>query len=297
MAQAKKTSRKTTAKTTKSTKAKVATTAKAAAVTTGDTVARSVNLPVAPYALLGEILGTAILASVAITGNNGLFVGLSLFLVVLSLSGISAAHANPAVTLGLWAVRKFETAKALMYVLAQLLGGLLAFVLLQFFSRGDFTLSFASFGSFDGRLFLVEFIGTAVFVLGVTAALDRTREVWARALSIGLSLVVGMSVATGFLSHAIQSTPAENAAGSRLSKVDNVALNPAVALAMTERRVAATDAFGQETAPTTDTSTPPSRFTLETLGGALAGGIFGAALYTFLDAANRRSNGTKSNLV
>jgi glycerol uptake facilitator-like aquaporin len=292
MAQAKKSTRTAAAK-----RAQTKTTSARTSDTTNNTTSRLLNLPVAPYALLGEILGTAILASVAITGNNGLFVGLSLFLVVLSLSGISAAHANPAVTFGLWAVRKFETPKMLMYVLAQLLGGLLAFVLLQFFSRGDYTLSFASFGSFDGRLFLVEFIGTAVFVLGVTAALDRTREVWARALSIGLSLVVGMSVATGFLSHAIQSVPADNAAGSRLSKVDNVTLNPVVALAMTERAQSPTDAFGQETTPAPDTGTPPSRFTLETVGGALAGGIFGAALYTLLDTASRRALGTKSKLV
>ncbi len=286
MAQAKRTTR-SAARTTTTSSSRTGLARKASAASP------LLNLPVAPYALLGEILGTAILASVAITGNNGLFVGLSLFLVVLSLSGISAAHANPAVTFGLWAVRKFETAKMLMYVLAQLLGGLVAFVLIQYFSRGDYSLSFASFSSFDGRLFLVEFIGTTVFVLGVSAALDRTREVWARALSIGLALVVGMSVATGFLSHAIQAIPAEDAAGSRLSKVDNVTLNPAVALAMTERAAAPQDSFGQEAAPAADEGTPPSRFTLETVGGALAGGIFGAALYTLLDAANRRTLGTK----
>lgn len=273
MAKVTKTARKSTTKT--------ATSARASSTP----LSKTVKLPVPPHALLAELIATALLVSVAASGNNGLFVGLTFFVVFLVFSGASVAHANPAVTFGLWAVRKVETAKMLAYIVAQMLGGLLAFVLLQFFSRGDYQLSFASFGAFDGRIFLVELIGAMVLVLGVAAALDRAKEAWSRALSVGFTLIAAIALSTGLLSFAFQSVDTTGSSESRLTVVDNVTLNPAVALAMTERDASSNTLLGGGAA---EGATPPSRLTLETAGGALAGGVLGGAFYVLLGTERRK---------
>jgi len=103
---------------------------------------------------LSEILGTFITvllgynAVLLVSGNNkGInkkFVstlgwGLSLFVGMICINKISGAHLNPAVTIGLAFIGKFQWYKAPMYILAQLTGAIMAscVVLLQFKSAFD----------------------------------------------------------------------------------------------------------------------------------------------------------------
>jgi MIP family channel proteins len=57
--------------------------------------------------------------------------GLVLGVMVTALMGISGGHLNPAVTLGLVAVRRTDFRSGLAYIVAQLLGGVLAALLLK----------------------------------------------------------------------------------------------------------------------------------------------------------------------
>lgn len=72
------------------------------------------SLPGASYGLLGVALTHAIVLSVMITATMN----------------ISGGHLNPAVTIGLWSVKRVDSSTAGAYVFAQLAGGVLgAFVL------------------------------------------------------------------------------------------------------------------------------------------------------------------------
>ncbi len=60
--------------------------------------------------------------------------GLALMLGVYASAGISGGHCNPAVTIGLWIIGKVEAARAIGYIVFQLLGGIIGglFVLALF---------------------------------------------------------------------------------------------------------------------------------------------------------------------
>lgn len=128
---------------------------------------------------VGELLGTAILASAMfamINGGFGLFAtaivaGLTLAVLVAVFGPISGAHVNPAVTLGLWTLNKIESSKTLVYLAAQFLGGLGAWWLLSYLTNAG--LSSLTEGAFDWRVFIAEAVAAAVFLFAVSAAIKR----------------------------------------------------------------------------------------------------------------------------
>lgn len=93
---------------------------------------------VKPSALLAEIAGVFVLTSVAFAVFNGqnivmstLCAGLAMTALVVIFGAMSGAHFNPATTIALWANRKIGGAKAVLYVLAQSFGALLAFLVFR----------------------------------------------------------------------------------------------------------------------------------------------------------------------
>jgi glycerol uptake facilitator-like aquaporin len=241
------------------------------------------NLNLQPNALLAELVGTFILATVAITVANPIIVGFTLVVLVLAIGGISGAHVNPAVTFGLWSVKKIEGIKVPFYWAMQLAGALLALLVSQFYQGGSYGISFASFGSFDGKIFLAELLGTAVFTFAVAAAVLRKELDSAKAFAIGLALLTGLAVGGGLLGQAVQNISASGAKETpRVAKIDGAILNPAIALAATEKAEQQTASLqslnGEQEAP----KTPASRLTWETLLGALVGGALGMNLLMVL---------------
>ena len=92
--------------------------------------------------LVAEFMGTAVLSTVAINISRsqigiGYFVaigvGLALGLLVLALGPTSGGHFNPAVTIGMWTLRKIQTVQAIAYLAMQMLGGLAAWQLANYF--------------------------------------------------------------------------------------------------------------------------------------------------------------------
>lgn len=165
--------------------------------------------------LVAEFLGTFTLAAVVMTivARNtfpyypAFVAGLTLGLLVLAFGAVSGAHVNPAVTIGLWVQRRIETTTAIVYVIAQMAGGFVAWRVGQWLLNINMTNIGGS--AIDARVLVAEIIGTTIFAAGIAAAIDRKYEGVTKAIAIGGSLGVGILVA---------------------SLGGNAALNPAVAL-------------------------------------------------------------------
>ena len=85
-------------------------------------------------AVVLEFIGTFLLAAAVIAGQGQpLVVLFALAAIVLIAGKISGAHVNPLITVGAWATRRISTAKALFYIVAQVLGAMIAFVILNAF--------------------------------------------------------------------------------------------------------------------------------------------------------------------
>ena len=88
-----------------------------------------------PAALIAELIGTFIITAIFIQliGNSyfGLLgIALVITAVVIAFIGVSGAHFNPAITLAQWINRKINGVKAVAYLVAQVLGAILAFFVL-----------------------------------------------------------------------------------------------------------------------------------------------------------------------
>jgi aquaporin Z len=136
--------------------------------------------------------GSALIAAHALGGGIGLLgvslaFGLTVVTGAAALGHISGGHFNPAVSIGLWAGGRFGAARLLPYILAQVVGGLLAGLALFNILHGDpwFLLDPSSPGAFASNGFgklspggyslsaaaLTEVILTAMFlivIMGVT---------------------------------------------------------------------------------------------------------------------------------
>lgn len=125
----------------------------------------------------------------------GLVQGFVLFALIFALGAVSGGHFNPAVTAAAAALRRIDPVDAVVYVLAQLSGGVLGALLAKGLlldegragKYGAATISPLLGGNFQG--FIVEGIGTFVLVLVVLAVLfnPRVRQEWGP-LAIGLTL-------------------------------------------------------------------------------------------------------------
>lgn len=165
--------------------------------------------------LVAEFLGTAILAMVAMGAAKyfnftapwyvGLAVGVTLAALVGVIGKVSGAHVNPAITLGLWTLRQIPGTTALAYIAVQLLGGLTAFAFMEYATNTEILNTGTSV--IDGRVFLAEMVGTAVFAFGVSAVVLQKIEGMQAAFTIGASLFIGVLIASvvapGFLNPAV----------------------------------------------------------------------------------------------
>ena len=78
------------------------------------------------YKYLAEFSGTLFFVYVILATGNPLAIGAALALSILLTSNISGGHINPAVTIVMASYGKIETGDILPYIIAQVLGGLVA---------------------------------------------------------------------------------------------------------------------------------------------------------------------------
>ena len=173
---------------------------------------------VGTYLLVLGGTGSAVLAARLLGpdgGDTGLGIGLagvSLAFGLTVLTGayafghISGGHFNPAVTFGLWAGGRFPTIDVLPYVVAQVLGGLLAgFVLFHIAAgNGAFAIEPGTAGAFASNgydalspggysvsaAFLTEVVMTAMFLVVIQGATHRRVPVGFAPIAIGLALTL-----------------------------------------------------------------------------------------------------------
>lgn len=153
-------------------------------------------------AISAEFLGTAVLAlavlAVASRTSFSFFAAITAALVaglmVLLVGSASGAQLNPAISLGLWSQRKQETTQTIVYIGAQMLGGVVAWWLGQYL-LGQRTEHIADWGV-DWRVVTAEAVGAFVFGFGVAAAVSKGYEGSVLASVVGGSLGIGVLVAS-----------------------------------------------------------------------------------------------------
>lgn len=182
-------------------------------------------------ALIAEFIGTFVFAAAVVAGQGQpILVFFALVGVVLAVGAISGSYVNPALTIGAWVTRRMSGLRALGYIVAQVLGAMLALVILNAYVHaapaaspndmyGGAAQLFKAAALPEGKewyLFFSEFIGTLVFGFAVAGATREKRERTAAAFTIGLGIFIGLMVA-----------------GSAAALIGGTAiLNPAVAVSL-----------------------------------------------------------------
>ncbi|MEQ1686857.1 MAG: aquaporin Z [Burkholderiaceae bacterium] len=151
--------------------------------------------------------GSAVLAAafpgvgIGLTGVSLAF-GLTVVTMAYAIGHVSGCHLNPAVSIGLWAGGRFEAGKLLPYIVAQVLGAVIAGGVLYLIASGkagfDVTAGFASNGYGEhspGKysLFaavLTEVVMTMMFLIIIMGSTDKRAPQGFAPLAIGLGLTL-----------------------------------------------------------------------------------------------------------
>ena len=152
--------------------------------------------------IVAEFLGAAILsialytilARTSFPLFTGAAVGVSFALLTMIFGEVSGGHFNPAVTLANWSRNRVTTTHAIVNIAAQFLGGFAAWGLIRYF-MGHNLASLAG-TKFAWSVFIAEAIGTAVFTFGIGAAVYMNVKGAQFASAVGLSLFLGVLVAS-----------------------------------------------------------------------------------------------------
>lgn len=153
--------------------------------------------------MIAEVIGTFVLVfagcGALIVGGSYVFAfGFALIGIVYAIGHISGAHVNPAVTIGLAAVNRFPVAQVPWYIGAQVVGALLASILLRLLYGDEGGLGATAvadgYSALDG--FVLELVATAIFVFVIVAvATDKRVPPAAVGLAIGGTLLMVQSLA------------------------------------------------------------------------------------------------------
>lgn len=131
-------------------------------------------------------------------GINVVF-GLAIAIGIYAFGKISGGHFNPAITIALWAVRKFPSRDVVPYIIAQLVGATIASLLFAF-CMGQIAVSlklgatvpFYNVGYLNA--IVVEAVGTFLLMTAVMAVLDNKAKPAVGALIIGLSVTASLTL-------------------------------------------------------------------------------------------------------
>ena len=162
--------------------------------------------------VLAEFLGTSLLVMVALvlseTTAVSYFIATSLAVtlavIVMLFGGASGAHVNPGITFGMWTARKISTIRGVAYIAAQLLGGLAAWQLYQYFTDKQLPVKNIVFST---NVMIAEVVGTAILAMAVAAIVVRKLDALQSALAAGTAIFAGIVVAAtagaGYINPAI----------------------------------------------------------------------------------------------
>lgn len=185
----------------------------AAAVTATSVPSFSASIRQASFwrSLSAELLGTFLLTAVVIVGQGQpLYTMFGLVGIILLLGTVSGAHVNPAITIGAWVTRRISWLRAIGYIIFQILGALLALVVLTTFIGGagaaDATSMYGQPTLFTAAelvkdkelyIFFAEVLGTAILALAIANALRPGQERLTAAFTGGLGIFIALMI--GFI--------------------------------------------------------------------------------------------------
>ena len=129
--------------------------------------------------------------------------GLTVVTMAYAVGHISGGHFNPAVSIGLWAGKRFAGKELLPYIIAQVLGAIFAGVILYLLASGKEGWSIAdggfgcngydehSIGGYSMLTALIaEIVLTAMFLIVIMGATDKKAPAGFAPLAIGLALTL-----------------------------------------------------------------------------------------------------------
>ncbi|MCK9523637.1 MAG: aquaporin Z [Proteobacteria bacterium] len=128
--------------------------------------------------------------------------GLTVLTMAYAIGHISGCHLNPAVSVGLWVGGRFSAKELLPYIVAQVLGGIVAGGVLFLIASGksgfDVTQGFATNGYGDHSpggyamtaALLTEVVMTMMFILVIMGATDKRAPQGLAPIAIGLCLTL-----------------------------------------------------------------------------------------------------------
>ena len=127
--------------------------------------------------------------------------GLTVLTMAYAIGHISGCHLNPAVSIGLWAGKRFKGSELLGYIIAQVLGGIVAAFVLYIIASGKtgFVLGgFAANGYGEhspggysiAAAFVCELVLTFVFLMVILGSTDKRAPQGFAPIAIGLALTL-----------------------------------------------------------------------------------------------------------
>jgi aquaporin Z len=162
-------------------------------------------------AMFAEFIGTFLLAAVAVSvSGQPIFIFFALVAIALTIGHLSGSHVNPAITFGAWINRKISTVNAVGYIVAQVLGGMLALVVLNALVGGapgqqnpltgqpqaaELFKSVQTVGGKEWYAFFASMLGLGIFGFAFASALRERKEHIAAAFTVGGGLFIGLIVA------------------------------------------------------------------------------------------------------
>jgi len=134
---------------------------------------------------LTAFMGIVTLVTQGVTAIQSLGIaagfGFGLAAMIFAFGQISGGHFNPAVTLGLAAARKHPPSEILPYWAAQIVGGLIASLLILVLWTQEIvskTVNTPGHGVSDGKAFVIEALFTMLFVLVIATVATDERAPW-----------------------------------------------------------------------------------------------------------------------
>jgi aquaporin Z len=133
--------------------------------------------------------------------------GLTVLTMAYAIGHISGCHLNPAVSVGLWAGKRFPARDLAPYIVAQVLGGIVGAAILFVIASGktgfDLSAGFAANGFADHSpggysllaCFLIEVVLTGFFMIVILGATDERAPKGFAPIAIGLALTLTNLVA------------------------------------------------------------------------------------------------------
>ncbi len=155
--------------------------------------------------LVAEFLGASVLtlAFLAVLASNvgiayftAFGAGVALLVAVLLFNNVSGGLFNPAMTIGLWTVRKIATLQMILFVAVQLLGGLAAYYLFSYLSTVDLGTATSSLTEYKSTVLVAEVVGAAVLAMGYAVATYQRLDTTLKAVVVGGAFAIGIIIAS-----------------------------------------------------------------------------------------------------